>query len=153
MKYSRNINSMIMAAMKGGEKVKADTYKLLKAEFLKSVTAKGAKVTDINELPDDTEVSIVKKMIKERTDSATLYTENGRKDLAEKETTEMNYLKELLPKEATKEEVLSAINDYITENGEFERKQMGSVVKYVKSKFENVDGKLVADCINSHLNS
>lgn len=152
MRYSRQINSLIMSAMKAGEKVKSETYKSFKAEMLKAVTAKGAVVTNINDLPDANEVTILNKMIKERTDSANVYESNGRKDLAEVERIEAGYLAELLPKAASAEEIQEALRQYIEENGDFEQKQMGAVVKYIKGKFENVDGAVVAKTIKDYLN-
>lgn len=152
MRYSRQINSLIMSAMKAGEKVKSETYKSFKAEMLKAVTAKGAVVTNINDLPDANEVTILNKMIKERTDSANVYESNGRKDLAEAERIEAGYLAELLPKAASAEEIQEALRQYIEENGDFEQKQMGAVVKYIKGKFENVDGAVVAKTIKDYLN-
>lgn len=149
MKYSRNINSMIMSAMKAGEKVKTESYKAFKAKMLVEVTAKGAKVTDINELPDATEVTILNKMIKERQESAKLYEQNGRKDLAESENIEAGYLNELLPKAASEEDVNKVIDEFIAENGELTQKQMGLAVKFVKGKFENVDGSMVARLIKA----
>lgn len=152
MKYSRNINSMIMSAMKAGEKVKAETYKAFKAKMLVEVTAKGAKVTDINELPDATEINIINKMIKERQESANLYAQNGRKDLAESELVEAGYLQELVPKAASVSDINNAIMKYVEANGDFTQKQMGLVVKFVKEQFENVDGGLVANQIKAYLN-
>lgn len=152
MKYSRNINSMIMSAMKAGEKVKAETYKAFKAKMLVEVTAKGAKVTDINELPDATEINIINKMIKERQESANLYEQNGRKDLAESELVEVGYLQELVPKAASTSDINNAIMKYVEVNGDFTQKQMGLVVKFVKEQFENVDGGLVANQIKAYLN-
>lgn len=152
MKYSRNINSMIMSAMKAGEKVKAETYKAFKAKMLVEVTAKGAKVTDINELPDSTEINIINKMIKERQESANLYEQNGRKDLAESELVEAGYLQELVPKAASASDINNAIMKYVEVNGDFTQKQMGLVIKFVKEQFENVDGGLVANQVKAYLN-
>ena len=76
--YSEKIDKMIMEALKAGEKVKAGAFRMLKAEFLVFKTAKNARPLD-----DTAEISIIKKMIKQRQDAAKEYLEAGRLELAD----------------------------------------------------------------------
>lgn len=152
MKYSIKINTMIMDAMKEGEKFKSETYKALKNEFLKLVTAKGAKYTNINEIPDAEEIRIINKMIKERNESADIYEKNGRKDLALPERFEAEHLQALVPQAASVSDINNAIIKYVEEYGDFDQKKMGLVIKYVKEQFDNVDGGLVAGQVKAYLN-
>jgi len=58
-------------------------------------------------------------------------------------------LEGFLPKEATKEDVMEYLNEYYPSG--IERKSMGLVIKEVKSAFERVDGKMVAQCVNTKI--
>lgn len=135
---------MIMSAMKAGEKDKANVYKLIKAKMLEFVTAKNAVV-----LNESAEVTILNKMMKERIDTAAVYTKAGRIDLADNETLEANIIKELLPKEVTKDDIENYINTNYP-NG-IEKKSMGIVIKEIKDKLIGVDGKLAADIVKTRL--
>ena len=135
---------MIMSAMKAGEKDKANVYKLIKAKMLEFVTAKNAVV-----LNEAAEVTILNKMMKERIDTAAVYTKAGRIDLADNETLEANIIKELLPKEVTKDDIENYINTNYP-NG-IEKKSMGIVIKEIKDKLIGVDGKLAADIVKTRL--
>lgn len=135
---------MIMSAMKAGEKDKANVYKLIKAKMLEFVTAKNAGV-----LNEAAEVTILNKMMKERIDTAAVYTNAGRIDLADNETLESNIIKELLPKEVTKDDIENYINTNYP-NG-IEKKSMGIAIKEIKDKLIGADGKLVADIVKTRL--
>lgn len=150
MKYFESASHMIMEAMKAGEKAKAETYKLMKNEFLKwKTSAQNAG----KELQDADEVAIIKKMIKERRDSVEIYISAGRAELAEKELTEIAYLQPLLPAEPTEEDVRKVVEAWMSENGveAVEQKQMGIVIGYVKSHLSGVDGKLTSDVVRSFI--
>ena len=88
-----DINAKIMEAMKAKDKVASETYKLLKAKILEYKTAKNAKPYD-----DAAEMSIIRKMIKERKDSTEIYFANNRPDLAQVEIEQIKVLDKLLPK-------------------------------------------------------
>ena len=73
-----DINKKIMEAMKAHDKVASETYKLLKAKILEFKTAKNAR-----EYNDAEEITLINKMISDRTNSAEIYLQNNRKDLAD----------------------------------------------------------------------
>jgi hypothetical protein len=73
---NENINSMIMTAMKSGEKDKANVYRLIKNEFLKFSTAKNT-----GELNEAAEITILQKMVKQREESIANYKENEVKNI------------------------------------------------------------------------
>ena len=134
-----------MVAMKEKNADKANAYKNLKAKMLEFKKAKNAKPLD-----DATEITIIKKMVRELYNDADLFDKNNRNDLAEPARREASYLEIFLPKEASLEEIKALIEDNLTEGMTI--KDMGVLIKLVKSKFENVDGKLVADTVKSYLN-
>ena len=104
--YSEKIDKMIMEALKAGEKIKAGAFRMLKSEFLVFKTAKNAKPLD-----DTAEISIIKKMIKQRQDAAKEYLEAGRLELADDELDEVEVLKVLLPAEITEEQITEAVKE------------------------------------------
>lgn len=145
MKELRNkIDSMIMDATKAREKEKTEVFKAIKNEFLVFKTAKNAKPLD-----DTAEITILQKMVKQREDSATQFTEGGRIDLAEKERFEISVLKELLPKMPTKEDIEEYIHDYYMDG--IPKSQMGMVIKNVKTALPGADGKMIADIVKQNL--
>ena len=135
---------MIMSAIKAGEKDRASVYKLIKAKLLEFITAKNAGV-----LNEAAEIKILNKMVKERIDTAAVYTNAARVDLADNETLEANIIKELLPKEVTKDDIEKYLNSNYP-NG-IEKKSMGIVIKEIKEKLIGVDGKLAADIVKTRL--
>lgn len=144
-KIFSSLSSLIMKAMKEKNTIKANALKNLKAKMLEFKTAKNAKPLD-----DTAEIGIIKKMVTELHNDADLFNRNNRNDLAESAMKESEYLEEFLPKEATIEEIKAAVEQNI-EPG-MTMKDMGNLIKTVKSMFDNVDGKLVADTVKEYLN-
>ena len=139
------INGSIMSAMKEKNSEKANAYKNLKAKMLEFKTAKNAKPLD-----DAAEITIIKKMVTELHNDADLFETNNRLDLAEPARIEASYLEAFLPKEASLEESKAVIEANLTEG--MTMKDMGILIKTVKSKLENVDGKFVANTVKNYLN-
>ena len=139
-----DVNNLIMCAMKAHDKVASETYKLLKAKILEFKTAKNAR-----EYNDAEEISLINKMISDRANSAEIYLQNDRKDLADAEYAQMKVLQNLLPALPTKEDIMEYINEYYP-NG-IEKKSMGIVIKEVKNALLGADGKLVSDCVKEKL--
>lgn len=141
---SENIDKMIMSSVKDGDKAKAGVYRLLKNEFLKHNTSKGAKPLD-----DTAEISIIQKMVKQRQESIKAYQDNGRQELADMEKAEAEILSELLPPIPTRDD----IEDYIRRNHPdgIPKKDMGSVIRDIKESLPGADGKTVSECVRSFL--
>lgn len=139
-----DINKKIMEAMKSGNKVASETYKLLKAKILEFKTAKNAK-----EYNDAEEINLIKKMIEERKNTAEIYTQNNRPELAEAELAQAAVLEELMPALPTQEDVEEYLSQYYP-NG-VEKKSMGLVIKEIKEALVGADGKMVSECVKSKL--
>ena len=144
--YSEKIDKMIMEALKAGEKIKAGAFRMLKSEFLVFKTAKNAKPLD-----EAAEISIIKKMIKQRQDAAKEYMNAGRLELADNELDEVEVLKALLPAEITAEQINEAIAE-IADAVEPIKKNMGLFMKGVKTKYPTADGKLISELLGKYLN-
>ena len=143
--YSEKIDKMIMEALKAGEKIKAGAFRMLKSEFLVFKTAKNAKPLD-----DAAEISIIKKMIKQRQDAAKEYLEVGRLELADNELDEVEVLKVLLPAEITEEQIKEAVKEVANTTVPI-KKNMGVFMKAVKAKYPTADGKMVSQIVSAFL--
>lgn len=138
-----NIDELIQQEIKSGNKFKLETYRAIKAEFLKAKTEKNAK-----ELDEVRKLQILQKMIKQREDSADQYIKANRLDLAADEKAEIAIIAEFLPEEVTKEEIEAAI---VNCNIEKTKSNMGSIIKIIKSQLPLADGKLVAETVKKYL--
>jgi uncharacterized protein YqeY len=143
------IDELIIEATKNKEELRLNVLRGIKAAFLNYKTAKNAKPLD-----DTAEIQILKKMVSQREESIIMFKSAGRKDLVEKETEELNILKEFLPAEITQAEIEEVIEKWKKENNienKIPKKSMGIVIKYVKSQLPMADGKLTADIVKNML--
>lgn len=118
------INEAMKQAMKDRDRVRLEALKGIKKEFLEAKTAPGAN----GELPDDKATTILVKMAKQRKESAAIYTENGREELAAGELAELAVIEEYLPKALSLEELEAEIRAIIAETGASSPKEMGKVM-------------------------
>ena len=139
-----DINKKIMESMKAHDKVASETYKLLKAKILEFKTAKNAKEYD-----DSAEITLINKMISDRTNSAEIYLQNNRKDLADAEYAQMKVLQDLLPALPTQEDIEAYLDKNYPEG--ICKAQMGAVINEVKANLLGADGKTVANCVRNKI--
>ena len=139
-----DINTKIMEAMKSKNKIASETFKLIKAKILEFKTQKNAP-----EYTEEAEIKLLQKMVKEREESAKIYKDAGRNELADAELAQVSIINELLPKIASQEDVENYLNEKYP-NG-IEKKSMGVVIREVKSEFVGVDGAMVANIVKSKL--
>ena len=118
------ISSDIKAAMLARNKQRLEALRGVKKEFLEAKTAKGSD----GDLPDETAMKILVKMVKQRKDSAQIYIEQNRPELAEGELAEAKIIEEYLPQQMTEEELETALEAIIAETGATSAKDMGKVM-------------------------
>lgn len=118
------ISEDIKTAMKAREKVRLEALRGIKKEFLEAKTAPGAN----GELSDETAVKILVKLAKQRRESAKIYEDNGRPELAENELAEMAVIEEYLPKKLSAEELDAELKAIIAEVGATSAADMGKVM-------------------------
>ena len=139
-----DINAKIMEAMKSKNKIASETFKLIKAKIGEFKTQKNAP-----EYTEEAEIKLLQKRVKEREESAKIYKDAGRNELADAELAQVAIINELLPKIASQEDVENYLNNKYP-NG-IEKKSMGIVIREVKSEFVGVDGAMVANIVKSKL--
>ncbi len=144
------ISEDIKKAMLAREKVRLEALRGVKKEFLEARTAKGAG----GELPDEAAVRIMVKMVKQRKESARIYEDNNRPELAEGELAEAAVIEEYLPKQLTAEELEAKVRAVIAETGASSPKDMGKVMGVASKRLSGrAEGRLVSETVKRLLNS
>lgn len=118
------ISNDIKEAMKAKDKVKLETLRNVKKFFLEAKTAPGANDT----LTDDATLKIMQKLVKQGKDSAAVYEQQGRADLAEAELAQVKVIEAYLPKQLSAEELEARLKEIIARTGATSGKDMGKVM-------------------------
>lgn len=149
MDLFETVNEGIKNAMKVRDRVRLEALKGIKKEFLEAKTAPGAN----GELPDDKAMAILVKMAKQRRETADIYTQNQRPDLAEGELNELKVIEEFLPKALSPEELESELKNIISEVGATSAKEMGKVMGIASKRLQGrADGKAISAKVRELLN-
>jgi uncharacterized protein YqeY len=131
------IDADLRKAMLERDEISRETLRMIKSELLT--------------LDDPDELAVLSRAVKSRRDSIRSYVEGGRQDLADKELAEIAVIERYLPKQLSEEEARDAIAAIIGELGLSSKKELGKVMKEVKSRYPGqIDGK-VASSIASGL--
>lgn len=120
-------------AMKAGDKRKLATVRLIQAALKdKDIEARGAGK---GQATDEEILGLLQKMIKQRQESAQIYKDNGRPELAEGELGEAAVIQEFLPRQLDEAETRAAIEAAIGETGAASMKDMGKVVGALRARY------------------
>ena len=142
------ISEDIKQAMLAKDKVRLEALRGVKKEFLEAKTAKG----NDGELSDEQAVKIIQKMVKQRKDSADIFTQQNRPDWAENELAELAVIEKYLPKQMTDEELTAEVKAIIAEVGATSAKEMGKVMGVASKKLAGrADGKAISEKVKSLL--
>lgn len=142
------ISEDIKKAMLARDKVKLEALRGVKKEFIEAKTAKNAD----GELSDDTALKILQKMVKQRKESAAIFTEQNRPELAENELAEASVIEAYLPKQMSDEELTAALKDIIAEVGATSAKEMGKVMGVASKKLAGkADGRMISEKVKALL--
>ena len=142
------INADIKTAMKAKDRDKLNTVRAIKSEVLKEATKDGSG----NEIEDAVVVKILQKLLKQRKDSAALYIDQGREDLASEEIVQADILSTYLPEMMSEGDILTAVVALIEQLGATGPKDMGKVMGVAtKALAGKADNKLVAKVVKSKL--
>ena len=142
------ITDEIKKAMLAKNRVRLDALRGVKKEFIEAKTAKGAD----EEFTDDRAIVILQKMVKQRKESAEIYNEQGRADLAETEIEQMQVIQEFLPKQLSKKEMEVEIMRIITDTNATTMKDMGRVMGIATKKLSGkADGGTISAIVKQKL--
>jgi uncharacterized protein YqeY len=146
MSLNQRLNDAMKEAMKAKETLRLSTIRLIRAAI------KNREIEVREELDDPAVIDILSSLVKQRKESAQVYRENERLDLAEKEEAELVILQEFLPAQLSEEEVLAMIEAAIAETGAASARDMGRVMKIVSVRTKGrADGKRVSDLVKERL--
>lgn len=136
------VSEDIKKAMLARDKVRLEALRGAKKEFIEAKTAKGAN----GELSDENATKIIVKMVKQRKESAQIYTENNRPELAENELAEAAVLEEYLPKQLNAEELQTEIRAIIAEVGAAGPRDMGKVMGVASKRLAGrAEGRAISE--------
>ena len=148
MSLFETVSKGIMEAMKAKDKIRVETLRGMKKEFIEANTTLGVGQV----LSDDAAILIIQKMAKQRTDTAEIYKTQNREDLAEKELEELVVLKDYLPKQLSPEELDAEIAKIIEQAGATSPADMGKVMGIASKQLAPVaPGKAIADTVKKLL--
>lgn len=149
MNLFEQISEDIKKAMLAKDKVALDALRGIKKEFLEAKTAKGGD----GELHDDKALQILQKMVKQRKESAQMYIDANRPELAEDELAQCKIIEQYLPAMLSEEELASALEQIIAQVGAQGPQDMGKVMGVATKQLAGrAEGKAISTKVRELLN-
>ena len=146
MSLLKNITDEMYLSMKSGDKEKANTLRTLISKL------KDQQIKLRKDISDEEALKIIKTLVKQRKESAEIYSKAGREELAEKENFEISILDKYLPKLMSDEDVLSLIKKIVDETNAKDLSDIGKVMPLVMQRGKGkVDGKIANRILRSLL--
>ena len=150
MSLKQTIEADIKSAMLAKKKDELTALRAIKSAILLAETEKGSD----GNVTEDTEIKLLTKQAKQRKESADVYKQNGRDELADKEMFEYEIISRYLPKQLSDDELNASITEIISSVGASGMQDMGKVMgKASKELAGKADGKKIADTVKSLLSS
>jgi uncharacterized protein YqeY len=150
MKIEEKINESIKDSMKEKNSLRLDSLRAIKSAILIEKTKSRSK----DQIEDSVVLKILQKMVKQRNDSAKIYLEQNRKELAEVEVSQADIISEFLPIQLSKSELSEIIDKVVEEVGAESMKDMGKVISKVNEKVSGqAEGRVIAEIIKNKLMS
>ncbi|WP_271406920.1 GatB/YqeY domain-containing protein [Tenacibaculum soleae] len=147
MSLQKEVMNKMKEAMKSKDTVALTALRALKSAFMLANTETGAG--DISEAE---ELKIIQKQVKQRKDSAAVFSEQGREDLAAPELAEATVLEQFLPESLSEAEIEKVVNEVIVKVGAEGMKDMGKVMGIVSKQLAGqADGKTISTLVKKNL--
>ena len=144
MSLQTKVMEALKEAMKAKDTVALESLRAIKSAILLAKTEAGAA----EELSEADELKLLQKLVKQRKDSAALYTQQGRNDLAEPELAQMAVIEKFLPAQLSEAEVETALRGIINQVGATTPKDMGKVMGVANKQLAGkADGKLISEIV------
>ena len=148
MSLQQHVMDAMKIAMKSKDTQSLAALRAVKSALLIAQTANGSK----EEISEAEELKILQKQVKQRKDSAAIFTEQGRGDLAEPELLQAAVIEQFLPKQLSEQEVATIVDGIIAETGATSMKDMGKVMGMANGKLAGkADGKTISTIIKARL--
>lgn len=138
------------SAMKAKDSVALESLRAIKSAILLANTEKGSGAG----ISEEDEIKLVQKLVKQRKDSAAIFTEQGRNDLAEPELAQVAIIEKFLPEQLSEEEIEKVVVQTIDAIGASGMQDMGKVMGMVSKELAGqADGKTISTIVKSKLSS
>ena len=148
MGLQQRVMEDMKAAMRAKDTVALESLRAIKSALLLAQTETGPGT----ELSEEDEVKLVQKLVKQRKDSAAIYKEQGREDLAEPELAQALIIEKFLPEQLTEEEIEKVVVQAIDAVGASGMKDMGKVMGIVSQELAGqADGKTISNIVKAKL--
>ncbi|MGB5555636.1 MAG: GatB/YqeY domain-containing protein [Flavobacteriaceae bacterium] len=150
MSLQQQVMDQMKIAMKAKDKVALESLRAIKSALLLAQTETGSSA----EMSTEDEIKLVQRLVKQRKDSAAIFTEQGRDDLAEPELAQIAVIEKFLPEQLSDEEVEKIVVRTIDITGASGLKDMGKVMGLVSKELAGkADGKTISSIVKSKLTS
>jgi hypothetical protein len=148
MSLQEDIMTAMKAAMKDKDQMALSALRAVKSEILLAQTETGSK----EEISEEQEIKILSKLVKQRKDSAAIFSEQNRNDLAEPELAQAEVISQFLPAQLSEAEIEKVVTDTITKVGAEGMKDMGKVMGIVNQQLAGkADGKTISTIVKDKL--
>ena len=148
MSLQTKVMDALKEAMKAKDTIALESLRAIKSAILLAKTEAGAAA----ELAEEEELKLLQKLVKQRKDSAALYAQQGRNDLAEPELAQVAVIEKFLPKQLSEAEVADAVKAIIAEVGATSAKDMGKVMGVATKQLAGkTDGEVISAIVKSLL--
>lgn len=148
MSLEQKINDQIKEAMFAKDKVRLESIRAIKAAILIAKTAEGGT----GEVTDADIVKMIQKMVKQRKETAEIYKQQNRPELAENELAEVGFMEVFLPKQLSEEELEAVLKAIIERVGAKQPSEMGRVMGVASKELAGLaDGRIISETVKKLL--
>lgn len=138
----------IKTAMKAKDRVALESLRAVKSALLLAQTETGAN----GEMTSEDEIKLLQRLVKQRKDSANIYIQQGRQDLADPELEQAAVIEKFLPAQLSEEEVEAVVKKIIADNGFSGMGDMGKVMGVASKELAgSADGKTISNAVKKAL--
>ena len=150
MALLNNLTDELKAAMRAKDTLKLEALRAIKSAVLLAKTASAGDA----ELSEEEEIKLLQKLVKQRKDSALIFREQNRDDLATPEEAQAKVIAKFLPEQLTTEAIEKIIDDIIAKTGAEGMKDMGKVMGMASKEMAGkADGKTISTIVKQRLNT
>ena len=148
MSLQTEVMTAMKAAMKAKDQNALASLRAIKSAILTAQTESGAA----GELSEDEEIKMLQKLVKQRKDSAAIYQDQGREEMAEEELAQAAVIEQFLPEQLSEAEIEKVVAAIIEKTGETGMQGMGKVMGLASQELDSAaDGKTISTLVKSKL--
>ncbi len=149
MSLQDKIMDAMKTAMKSKDSMALSALRAVKSELLLVATSGGN-----SELKEADEIKILQKLVKQRKESAAIFSEQDREDLAQPELEQAKVIEQFLPEQMSVDEVAKVVDEVIAQTGANSMKDMGKVMGITNSRLAGkADGKTISGIVKERLSN